>query len=270
MEVGADPVAPSVNLEKENARLRADNERLKREVETLKKRLKGSLFDALHAEAHEEQLSTLKQKDRADSILFRPVLQQTKALGIPADTALGMTSTPTGAQMSVLRSGMETPQTGEGMRTVPIRDPRSGNVIGRERISTMNIGSFARTQNPYTGPAAPAMGPASRVERGDYQYTDPQLSVNVEPRSPNQQRTRNQFALAANLTPGGRVKMGALNLGAGLGNIEAGIGSLTDSEAISRYGLTGRQLQQFGNRLMSQAAYRRGLQQGPTSISAPY
>jgi len=205
---------------------------------------------------------------RIDTASQQKVLQQTKALGIPADTALGMTSTPTGAQMSILRAGMETPQTGVGMRTVPTRDPRTGNVVGRERVSTINIGSFARTQNPYTGPAAPAMGPASRVERGDYQYTDPQLSVNIEPRSPSQQRARNQFALAANLTPGGRVKMGALNLGAGLGTIEAGVGALTDSEAIARYGLTGRQLQQFGNRLMSQAAYRRGLGQGPTSISA--
>jgi hypothetical protein len=112
------------------------------------------------------------------------------------------------------------------------------------------------------------MGPASRILSGNYQYTDPQLTVDIEPRSPSQKLARNEFALAANLTPGGRVKMGALNLGGGLGNIPAGIGALTDSETIARYGLTGGQLQQFGNRLMSQAAYRRGLRQGPTSVSA--
>ena len=209
------------------------------------------------------------------------VMQQGKALDIPAASMIGAVSnpigvlasplvagTPTGNLMTALRSQMETPQVGEGMRSVPIRDPRTGNLVGRQQVSKMNIGSFARTQNPYTGEASPAMGPASRILSGNYQYTDPQLTVDIEPRSPSQKLARNEFALAANLTPGGRVKMGALNLGGGLGNIPAGIGALTDSETIARYGLTGGQLQQFGNRLMSQAAYRRGLRQGPTSVSA--
>jgi hypothetical protein len=205
---------------------------------------------------------------RIDTASQQKVMQQGRSLNVPADSMLGATTTPLGAQLSVLREQMSTPQTGVGMRTVPVRNPQTGNVIGKQQVSTMNIGSFARTQNPYTGPAAPAMGSVSRTPSGNYQYTDPQLTVDIEPRSPSQKLARNEFALAANLTPGGRVKMGALNLGGGLGNITAGIGALTDSEAIARYGLTGGQLQQFGNRLMSQAAYRRGLRQGPTSVSA--
>lgn len=205
---------------------------------------------------------------RIDTASQQKVMQQGRSLNVPASSMLGTTTTPLGAQLSVLREQMSTPQTGVGMRTVPVRNPQTGNVVGKQRVSTMNIGSFARTQNPYTGPAAPAMGPVSRVISGNYQYTDPQLTVDIEPRSPSQKLARNEFALASNLTPGGRVKMGALNLGGGLGNIPAGIGALTDSEAIARYGLTGGQLQQFGNRLMSQAAYRRGLRQGPTSVSA--
>jgi hypothetical protein len=205
---------------------------------------------------------------RIDTASQQKVMQQGRSLNVPAGSMLGATTTPLGAQLSVLREQMSTPQTGVGMRTVPVRNPQTGNVIGKQQVSTMNIGSFARTQNPYTGPAAPAMGSVSRILSGNYQYTDPQLTVDIEPRSPSQKLARNEFALAANLTPGGRVKMGALNLGGGLGNITAGIGALTDSEAIARYGLTGGQLQQFGNRLMSQAAYRRGLRQGPTSVSA--
>jgi len=181
---------------------------------------------------------------------------------------LGMSGTPTGAQMSQLRGAMSTPQAGVGMRSVPVRNPATGQRTGTERVSTMNIGSFARTQNPYTGPAAPAMGPASRVLSGNYQYTDPQLTVNLEPVSSRQQEERNRFALTANLTPGGRVKAGALNLSGNLGIINAGVADLTEAQTIQRYGLTGGQLQQFGRQLMDQAAQRRNLPSGPTSVSA--
>ena len=209
------------------------------------------------------------------------VMQQGKALDIPAASMIGAVSnpigvlasplvagTPTGNLMTALRSQIETPQVGEGMRSVPIRDPRTGNLVGRQQVSTMNIGSFARTQNPYTGEASPAMGPASRILSGNYQYTDPQLTVDLEPTSSRQQQERNRFALAANLTPGGRVKAGALNLSGNLGIINAGIGNLTESQTIQRYGLTGGQLQQFGRQLMDQAAQRRNLPSGPTSVSA--
>ena len=177
-------------------------------------------------------------------------------------------STPTGAAMSGLRSSMETPQAGVGMRTVPIRDPRTGNIVGKERVSTMNIGSLARTQNPYTGVASPASGPASRVESGNFQYTPEQLRVLLEPTSQRALSERNKFALTANLTPGGRVVRGALDLGGGMGVIDAGLGNLNESEVISRYGRSGSQLQDFGNRLMAQAAYKRGVQPGPTSNRA--
>jgi hypothetical protein len=166
-------------------------------------------------------------------------------------------STVTGAQMSALRTQMETPQTGEGMKVVPVRNPQTGNVVGRTRVPTMNIGSFARTQNPYTGPAAPAMGPISRVSTGNYQYPESQLQVSMEPRSLSQGAQRNQFALAANLTPGGQVVRGKQELGLGLGSVPGGIGQLSESETIRRYGLSGSQLQNFGNRLMSQAAAKR-------------
>lgn len=64
-----------------------------------------------------------------------------------------------GSQMYNLRTQMETKPVG-----YRIKSP----------------GSFARTQNPYTAAAAPAMGPASRVLSGDYQYPEKQLTVNFE------------------------------------------------------------------------------------------
>jgi hypothetical protein len=108
------------------------------------------------------------------------------------------------------------------------------------------------------------MGPASRAEAGNYQYTPGQLKVLLEPTSQRQLQERNRFALTANLTPGGRVVRGALNLGEGMGAIPAGIGTLSESETVSRYGTTGGQIQNFGNKLMAQAAYKRGVQPGPT------
>ena len=177
-------------------------------------------------------------------------------------------STPTGAEMSTLRGAMETPQAGEGMRTVVARDPRTGNVTGTERVSTINIGSFARTQNPYTGAAAAAMGPAGRVEQGSYQYTPNQLKVLLEPTSQKQLLNRNEFAHTANVTPGGRVVRGALNFGQGQGVIPTGMGALSESEVIGRYGVTSGQLKGMADVLMARAAYKKGLQPGPTSNSA--
>jgi hypothetical protein len=146
-----------------------------------------------------------------------------------------------------------------------------GSVISRPYLDTQPVGfpvrspgSFARTQNPYTGAAAAAMGPASRVDAGDYQYTPGQLKISLEPTSQRQLQERNQLALTSNLTPGGRVVRGALNLGEGMGVIPAGLGTLSESETVSRYGTTGAQLQDFGNKLMAQAAYKRGIQPGPT------
>jgi hypothetical protein len=146
-----------------------------------------------------------------------------------------------------------------------------GSVVSRPYLDTQPVGfpvrspgSFARTQNPYTGAAAAAMGPASRAEAGNYQYTPGQLKVLLEPTSQRQLQERNRFALTSNLTPGGRVVRGALNLGEGMGAIPAGLGTLSESETVSRYGTTGAQIQNFGNKLMAQAAYKRGVQPGPT------
>jgi hypothetical protein len=88
----------------------------------------------------------------------REVLKSAQRKGVSASDITGTTSTQLGALMSVLRQGMET----TGAR--------------RARIST---GSGARTANPYTGAAAAASGPASRVLEGDYQYTPQQLEVNL-------------------------------------------------------------------------------------------
>lgn len=182
---------------------------------------------------------------RVDTASQRKVFQQGKALGVPAEKMLGATqASPDVTLMSLLRSQMETRPTG-----LKVRSP----------------GSFARTQNPYTGLASAVMGPAARVETGNYQYTPRQLTVTLPGVSESQLRQRNQFALAANLTPGGRVVRGGLLLGGGLGAIPAGVGTLSESEVISRYGLSGSQLQEFGNRLMAQAANRKGIQPGPTS-----
>jgi hypothetical protein len=147
----------------------------------------------------------------------------------------------------------------------------SGSVLSRPYLDTPPVGfsvrspgSFARTQNPYTGAAAAAMGPASRATTGNYQYTPGQLRVLLEPTSQSKLQQRNQFALAANLTPGGTVRQGALQLGGGLGAIPAGIESLpSESATIERYGVTGGQLKQVGETLMSRAAQRKATSQTP-------
>lgn len=152
---------------------------------------------------------------------------------------------PLQLQMQSLRTAMETAPVG---------------------YKTPSPGSFARTQNPYSAAAAAAMGPASRASEANYQYPEQQLAFRTQPVSQRQLLERNALAYAANLTPGGRVVPGAQSLGQGLPTIQAGIGPLTESETVSRYGVTGRQLQEFGNALMGRAAYKRGLQPGPTSV----
>jgi hypothetical protein len=175
------------------------------------------------------------------------VLRLGKTVGVPAEQMVAATTTPLGQLLSSMRSEMETAPVG-----YKVKSP----------------GSFARTQNPYTGAAAAAMGPASRVSSGNYQYPEQQLRFNLQPTSLRQLDERNQFALTANLTPGGRVVRGGLQLGQGIGAIPAGLGTLSESETVARYGATGSQLQDFGNQLMAQAAYKKGIQPGPTVMSA--
>jgi hypothetical protein len=120
------------------------------------------------------------QSPRIDTISQRKLLGLLQKSNVEAGTAVGLgPSTQTGVDMTRLRSAIETPSTGEGMRRVNVRDPQTGNVVGKVKVPTMNIGSFARTQNPYTGVAAPAMGPASRVLSGNYQYSPEQLEVSL-------------------------------------------------------------------------------------------
>jgi hypothetical protein len=125
------------------------------------------------------------------------------------------------------------------------------------------------TVSTFTGPARFAAGPASDVLSGDYPQGGSRVSIKTSPSNLEQLQERNLFALATNLTLGGRVSRGALQLGTGMGAIPAGLGNLSESQTITRYGASGSQLQEVGNRLMAQAAYKRGLQPGPTSATSP-
>ena len=102
---------------------------------------------------------------RVDTVSQRKVLDLAARKGVSASAITGTTNTQIGSLMSKLRREMETP----GARNA--------------RIST---GSSARTANPYTGAAAPASGPASRVLEGDYQYTPEQLEVKLPGRRVNE------------------------------------------------------------------------------------
>ena len=121
----------------------------------------------------------------------------------------------------------------------------------------------------FTGPARFAAGPIGNVLEGNYTKGGSRLSVRTSPTAELQEYNRYRLAAAAEATPGGRMVRGAQQMGAGLGSIPAGLGALTESETIERYGATGSQLQQVGNQLMAQAAYKRGQQPGPTAQNVP-
>ena len=221
------------------------------------------------------------QSPRIDTISQRKLLGILQKSNVEAGAAVGLSpSTQTGIDMTKLRGAMETPSTGEGLRRVNVRDPQTGNVVGKTNVPTMHIGSFARTQNPYTGVAAAAAGPASRVSEGNYQYLNNQLNPNlaltkqlplagtgIRRFTPEQIDELNQFALTANLTPGGTVRQGALNLGGGLGVISTGIESLpSETATMQRYGITGGQLKQTGENLMYRAAQKKAAQREAASL----
>ena len=116
----------------------------------------------------------------------------------------------------------------------------------------------------FTGAARFAAGPASVASMGSYPQGGSRVRVKTSPTDLSQLQERNEFAYAANLTPGGTVREGALQLGGGLGTISAGIESLpSESATIERYGVTGGQLKQVGETLMSRAAQRKATQQLP-------
>jgi len=119
----------------------------------------------------------------------------------------------------------------------------------------------------FTGAARFAAGPASVASMGTYPQGGSRVRVKTSPTDLSQLKERNQFALTANLTPGGTVRQGAINLGSGLGSIAAGIESLpSESATINRYGVTGGQLKQVGETLMSRAAQKKASQQIATSL----
>jgi len=116
----------------------------------------------------------------------------------------------------------------------------------------------------FTGAARFAAGPASVASMGTYPQGGSRVRVKTSPTDLSQLQERNEFAYTANLTPGGTVRQGALQLGGGLGAISAGIESLpNESATIERYGVTGGQLKQVGETLMSRAAQRKATQQLP-------
>lgn len=121
----------------------------------------------------------------------------------------------------------------------------------------------------FTGPARFAAGPIGDVLEGNYPKGGSRVSVRTSPTAELQEYNRYQLAAAAEATPGGRMVRGAQQLGGGLGAIPAGLGALSESETIERYGSSGSQLQQIGNQLMAQAAYKRGQQPGPTAQNVP-
>ena len=122
------------------------------------------------------------------------------------------------------------------------------------------------TVSTFTGPARFAAGPASDVLSGSYPQGGSRVSVRTSPSAELQEYNRYRLAAAAEATPGGRMVRGGQQLGLGMGAIPAGLGALTESEVIQRYGTTGSQLQQMGNQLMAQAAYKRGQQPGATEL----
>ena len=162
----------------------------------------------------------------------------------------------------------------ETAKTDPLAIRKEPSVLAQERGS--EIGYYYdeagnRLKEPittpwgsFTGAARFAAGPASAASMGSYPQGGSRVRVKTSPTDLSQLQERNEFAYAANLTPGGTVREGALQLGGGLGAISAGIESLpSESATIERYGVTGGQLKQVGETLMSRAAQRKATQQLP-------
>ena len=102
----------------------------------------------------------------------------------------------------------------------------------------------------------------SRQEIYNIQNPGGKFRQDLESRSLEKARERGRLLGAAEQTPGGRSKQGALNLPVGV--IPAGLGDLSESEVIRRYGASSGQLKSVADTLMAQAAYKKGQQPGPT------
>ena len=102
----------------------------------------------------------------------------------------------------------------------------------------------------------------TRQEIYNIQKPGGKFRQDLESRSLEKARERGRLFGAAEQTPGGRVKQGALNLPVGV--IPTGLGDLSESEVIRRYGTSSSQLKTMSDTLMAQAAYKKGQQPGPT------
>ena len=102
----------------------------------------------------------------------------------------------------------------------------------------------------------------SRQEIYNIQNPGGKFRQDLESRSLEKARERGRLFGAAEQTPGGRVKQGALSLP--MGAIPTGLGDLSESGVIRRYGTSSGQLKSVADTLMAQAAYKKGQQPGPT------
>jgi len=198
----------------------------------------------------------------------------------------------------------------------------TGNVSASEANAmyqgTKSLSEFEEAQNaanPATArgeaefvPAYEDIGvqyPGTELTRQEiYNIQNPggKFRQDLESRSLEKARERGRLLRAAEQTPGGRVKQGALNLPMGsrsgmvlraqspdmpesaegqfpqwmqslaeeptsssqVRSIPAGLGDLSESEVIRRYGASSGQLKSVADTLMAQAAYKKGQQPGPT------
>ena len=158
----------------------------------------------------------------------------------------------------------------------------TGNVSASEANAmyqgTKSLSEFEEAQNaanPATArgeaefvPAYEDIGvqyPGTELTRQEiYNIQNPggKFRQDLESRSLEKARERGRLLGAAEQTPGGRVKQGALNLPVGV--IPTGLGDLSESEVIRRYGASSGQLKSVTDTLMAQAAYKKGQQPGPT------
>ena len=102
----------------------------------------------------------------------------------------------------------------------------------------------------------------SRQEIYNIQNPGGKFRQDLESRSLEKAQERGRLLGAAEQTPGGRVKQGALSLP--MGAIPTGLGDLSESEVIRRYGASSGRLKSVADALMAQAAYKKGQQPGPT------
>jgi hypothetical protein len=158
-----------------------------------------------------------------------------------------VSSRTTGQVLSTTKPEESTTVRRPYMETQPLglRTPYLSNIGGE---------ATATTKRPYTGAGAAAYGAVTDPIGTSLAGT---RRLNLEPTTGRQEANLLEFTRTAEQTPGGRVVPGAVNLGGGMGIIEGGIGPYTESETISRYGVSGKEVKRLGDQLMYQAALRR-------------